>query len=73
MKNKLIIDVLNNGKKISKQDQNSLFEPFFTTHSSGTGLGLYVAKELTELNYAQLDFIAEKELTCFQIKISLEK
>ena len=34
-----------------------LFEPFFTTHPKGTGLGLYIARELAEANDATLELV----------------
>jgi two-component system sensor histidine kinase PilS (NtrC family) len=34
-----------------------LFEPFFTTAAGGTGLGLYIAREVCEANGATLDYV----------------
>ncbi|MEW8436535.1 MAG: ATP-binding protein, partial [Candidatus Thiodiazotropha taylori] len=34
-----------------------IFEPFFTTRNNGTGLGLYIAKELSETNRIRLEYI----------------
>lgn len=50
-------DVIDQGPGISEEAQEHIFEPFFTTESSGTGLGLYLSKELCEANQAQLDYI----------------
>ena len=33
-----------------------VFEPFFTTHEHGTGLGLYLARQLCEANDARLTY-----------------
>ena len=35
-----------------------LFRPFFTTSENGTGLGLYIANELSRANEATLDYVA---------------
>ncbi len=37
-----------------------IFEPFFTTSSSGTGLGLYAARELAEANAIRLEYIGSE-------------
>ncbi len=49
--------------------RGQLFEPFFTTVSSGTGLGLCIAREVCEGNGARLDYIpgeggAQFSITC---------
>jgi len=49
------LHVIDDGEGIAPSLQAQLFEPFFTTHSSGTGLGLYIARELCEANGAQLE------------------
>ncbi|MBZ0106279.1 MAG: HAMP domain-containing histidine kinase [Sulfuricella denitrificans] len=51
------IDVIDDGPGVDKTLAGQLFEPFFTTFSSGTGLGLYIAREICEANNASLDFI----------------
>jgi two-component system sensor histidine kinase PilS (NtrC family) len=37
--------------------QAHLFEPFFTSEAQGTGLGLYIARELCEGNGARIEYI----------------
>jgi len=44
------IDVLDRGPGIPESVSSRLFRPFFTTSSHGTGLGLYIARELVEAN-----------------------
>jgi two-component system sensor histidine kinase PilS (NtrC family) len=53
----IILDVIDNGPGISVENQKKIFEPFFTTESGGTGLGLYIAHELSRLNNARLTYI----------------
>lgn len=48
------IDVIDAGHGVPESSLTRLFEPFFTTSQSGSGLGLYLCKELCELNGAEL-------------------
>ncbi|MGM0517745.1 MAG: sensor histidine kinase [Pseudomonadota bacterium] len=48
------IRVCDNGRPIEATSRGALFEPFFTTHSSGTGLGLFVSRELALANRGEL-------------------
>tara|TARA_R110002072_G_scaffold101568_1_gene223660 strand:- start:21533 stop:23176 length:1644 start_codon:yes stop_codon:yes gene_type:complete len=56
-KNQAFIDVLDQGSGINTSNSEHLFEPFFTTESQGTGLGLYLSREICEANQAQLDYL----------------
>ncbi|RRQ22533.1 sensor histidine kinase [Thiohalobacter thiocyanaticus] len=62
------LDVIDNGPGIDSETRASIFEPFFTTSASGTGLGLYLARELAEINRARLNHIErEGGGSCFRI------
>jgi two-component system sensor histidine kinase PilS (NtrC family) len=52
----LEIHVQDDGPPIKPEVRAHLFEPFYTTSSKGTGLGLYVARELCLNNGAMLDY-----------------
>ncbi len=58
------IDVRDFGPGIAKEHQTSVFEPFFTTDKSGTGLGLYLARELCEANQAHLLLVDNVQPGC---------
>ncbi len=50
------LDVIDDGPGVDERDVEQIFEPFYTTENSGTGLGLFICKELCEANQAQLFF-----------------
>ncbi|QKT03027.1 PAS domain-containing protein [Ectothiorhodospiraceae bacterium 2226] len=53
------IDVVDEGPGIPKDAAGHIFEPFFTTDRNGTGLGLYIARELAEYNRARLNYVPD--------------
>jgi len=64
------IEVIDNGAGIDEETSRYLFEPFFTTSRTGTGLGLYICKELAELNQAKIGyFVTEDNRSCFQLRL----
>lgn len=50
------IRITDNGPGICENELNFLFEPFHTTSAKGTGLGLYLVKELCEANHAEIRY-----------------
>jgi two-component system sensor histidine kinase PilS (NtrC family) len=61
------IEVVDHGELMDTQTSQQMFEPFFTTSSTGTGLGLYIARELAELNQAQLEYERVEGGNCFRL------
>ncbi len=51
------LQVQDHGLGIDAATADKIFEPFFTEHSAGTGLGLYISRELCELNRATLLYL----------------
>ena len=58
------LEVIDFGPGISEIEGRKIFEPFFTTKSQGTGLGLYISREMCEANRAQLQYIRPAEGGC---------
>lgn len=54
---RLELHVIDDGEGVPKEFQAQLYEPFFTTYSGGTGLGLYIARELCVANSAALEYV----------------
>jgi two-component system sensor histidine kinase PilS (NtrC family) len=50
------LEVLDRGHGVDPQTVDKIFEPFYTDRQGGTGLGLYISRELCELNRATLVF-----------------
>lgn len=61
------LDIIDYGPGIAPPDCTRVFEPFFTTSNGGTGLGLYIGKELCEVNYATLTCNPSHDGACFRI------
>jgi len=61
------MSVSDSGNGIDDSVRPHLFEPFFTTSRQGTGLGLFVCRELCEANQAQLDLEPSTEGASFMI------
>lgn len=65
---RVVLDVVNDGPAIPPDVVQQLFEPFFTTSVGGTGLGLYLARELCEANGAMLEYVPQSaDGVCFRI------
>jgi two-component system sensor histidine kinase PilS (NtrC family) len=65
------LDVIDDGEGVPASDQAKLFEPFFTTVSEGSGMGLYLCKELCEINNANLSYhTTARGESCFRISMN---
>lgn len=66
-----IIDVIDKGPGIADAIVPRLFTPFYSTSEHGTGLGLYIAKQLAESNQAQLAYLPQQMLgSTFRLSLS---
>ena len=66
--NAAVLDIIDYGAGITDDEIENIFEPFFTTETKGTGLGLYIARELCESNQARLSYLkTDQNFSCFRI------
>ena len=65
------LNVIDYGSGVDEELVATLFQPFSTSSNSGTGLGLYLARELCEANQAQLSYFRHSGGgSCFRILFS---
>ena len=57
----ILLDFIDNGNEIPADTVEAIFDPFYTTSKRGSGLGLYIAKELCEANFSSLQYISSNE------------
>ncbi len=52
-----MLEIVDRGPGIPSKVAANIFEPFYTTHEYGTGLGLYIVRQLCEANQATVDHL----------------
>lgn len=57
----VIINVANDGRPISKESQDEIFVPFFTTKQEGTGIGLSLSRQIMRLHNGSLNLTRSDE------------
>jgi two-component system sensor histidine kinase PilS (NtrC family) len=63
-----VVEVRDDGPGIDDETAREMFTPFYTTKASGTGLGLYIARELSETNGIRLHYErARPKGSCFRL------
>ncbi|HBF07978.1 MAG: ATP-binding protein [Pseudomonadota bacterium] len=64
---RVFLNITDNGPGIPNDKLAHIFDPFFTTSKSGSGLGLFLCREICELNHARVHTLPVEQGTCFQI------
>ncbi|MDT8408546.1 MAG: ATP-binding protein [Wenzhouxiangellaceae bacterium] len=64
----MALDILDDGPGIPIEKRSRIFEPFFTTHKQGSGLGLFLARQLCDASQAPLEYVQIPNAgACFRI------
>lgn len=67
---KILLTICDLGPGIPEKNRDDIFEPFYTTLRSGTGMGLFLARDLCEINQARLHFVKSDRGSCFTITLN---
>ena len=65
----VIFELSDDGPGIPAELRGQIFEPFFTTRPGGTGLGLYIARELADANGATLELLPKSPGAQFRMTL----
>jgi PAS domain S-box-containing protein len=69
----VLVEITDTGCGIAKEDQNKVFNPFFTSREKGTGLGLSLVKKIISLHNGRIEFESEPDRgTTFRIHLPLK-
>ncbi|HLX26918.1 MAG TPA: ATP-binding protein [Casimicrobiaceae bacterium] len=63
----VICELADDGPGVPAEFRGQIFEPFFTTRPGGTGLGLYIARELADANGAALELLPKSPGAIFRM------
>ncbi len=67
---KIILSIMDNGNGISSEIEDKIFDPKFTTKTSGMGLGLGIVKSIIESHNGTINYVSKKKKgTTFTISI----
>lgn len=65
----LNLEITDDGHGVAEKDRSKLFEPFYTTKTTGNGLGLYISRELAEANGAMLRYRPLEQGSAFILQL----
>ena len=69
-KNPTVIEFIDRGSGLTKAKQERVFDAFYSTKNTGTGLGLALSKTLAERNNSHISVVSKEGVgSCFQVKI----
>ena len=71
-----LVAVASDGEPIAPEIEAHLFEPFHSSRSRGTGLGLYICRQLCERHGASIDYLrqpGERHANLFQVVMQRDR
>jgi two-component system, sporulation sensor kinase E len=71
--NYVFINIIDNGEGIPEEIQTKIFDPYFTTKNTGTGLGLTILYKIIKEHNGAISFSSKKGETIFTISLPVKK
>ncbi|KZN60381.1 hypothetical protein N478_07430 [Pseudoalteromonas luteoviolacea S4060-1] len=65
-RNKLCVDIIDNGPGITEQAQAMMFVPFYTTKQQGSGIGLSLSRQIMLQHGGELVYLQKPQGACFR-------
>lgn len=65
-----LLDISDSGPGVADTAVDKLFIPFYTTKSSGSGIGLSLARALMQAQGGELSYLPTEQGACFQLRLS---
>lgn len=72
VENMLVLEVRNDGRSISQELMEHMFEPFTSDTDTGQGLGLWVTHQIVEQLRGQIRVLNEQGFTRFRVTLPME-
>jgi nitrogen-specific signal transduction histidine kinase len=69
----VLIRVKDSGPGPAEATKDRLFEPFVSDKSDGTGLGLYVARQIAEAHHGTIAWQRRDGMTCFEVELPTQQ
>lgn len=69
----VLVQVTDSGKGVTKENENRIFQPFFTTKpiGKGTGIGLSICRSILKRNHATIVLNQKVNRTCFELRFPI--
>ncbi|MBP8127387.1 MAG: PAS domain-containing sensor histidine kinase, partial [Aeromonadaceae bacterium] len=66
----VVLRIVDNGRGMPRERLTRIFEPFYTTRSNGTGLGLAVVQSVVHAHQGKIEVASvEGEGSCFTLRL----
>ncbi|QDV26470.1 ATP-binding protein [Aureliella helgolandensis] len=69
----MLVEVRDNGPGLTLEQQSQLFDPFYTTKSTGTGLGMSIVQRIIDAHGGEIRVVESTSGACFEFRLSKQR